>query len=367
MIVHCHNAQDYGTRAEQQDAFAFSDTTNAEAVRIAGVLAVLADGMGGLEHGAEASTLAIQIFLERYVHQVTPSTIPETLADATHAANAAVLRIADQAGQTGSAGSTLVAAVVKDKSLHWISVGDSRLYRFSEGRLTQLSTDHVYAADLDRAAAEGSITDSAARQHPEREALTSCLGMDTLDRIDQGSLDGLREDDLFLLCSDGLYKTLDDGAIVAILRSRPADPAAALLAAVKAKGHPRQDNVTVLALSLRKPHVQERLRSTLQTQVKVGYVLAGVFVFLLALWGYQEFMTGPRDQRKSAAPEGAVADSTNVRTTEPAEPQGPPCTDDHAEQKPDSLDTEPPANGSSTPAEAEDRGTSFPRIGGTTE
>ena len=117
------NAQIVGARTDQQDAFGFSDKDDAYFVRHGGVLAVIADGMGGHAYGGEASRIAVKAFLLDYMAKSERVSIPDALYQAFYAANHAVCAFAEEAGEAGNCGTTFVAAVVHlaSRSLHWIS------------------------------------------------------------------------------------------------------------------------------------------------------------------------------------------------------------------------------------------------------
>src|ERR1700675_1789495 len=109
------NAQHIGARPQQQDAFGFSDPSDKAFVNHGGFLGVVADGVGGLTHGSEASQSAVRTFLQAYHQKSLGETIPEALARSLREANAAVLRVASAPSAEG-AGTTLVAAVLHNQS-----------------------------------------------------------------------------------------------------------------------------------------------------------------------------------------------------------------------------------------------------------
>src|SRR5271154_3661002 len=121
------NAQNIGARPQQQDAFGFSDPSDRAFVTHGGFLGVVADGVGGLTHGSEASQSAVRAFLQAYRLKSPAEPIREALARSLRAANTAVLRVASAPSAEG-AGTTLIAAVLHGQSLYWISAGDSRIY-----------------------------------------------------------------------------------------------------------------------------------------------------------------------------------------------------------------------------------------------
>jgi protein phosphatase len=249
------NAQHAGSREQQQDAFGFSNPSDADFVRHGGLLAVLADGMGGLAHGDMASRVATNAFLAAYKQKPVEETIPDALARSLRTANEAVCELAMRFGATGELGTTLVASVLHDQALHWISVGDSALFLHRDGQFTQLSASHTYARELDAKAAAGVITKEAAEQDAQREALTSHLGLPDLPEIDRspGPLP-IEESDCVLLASDGLFKTLAPGEMAAVMTGDLQRRCDALVERVLAAGAAGQDNVTVIAVGL--PHTR---------------------------------------------------------------------------------------------------------------
>lgn len=249
MIVCPGNWQHIGARSSQQDAFGFSDKDDRAFVDHGGVLAVVADGMGGMANGGEASHLAVRVFLQAYMAKPIGETIPATLFQALEEANRAVIDFSHQAGEE-NVGTTMVAAVVHGDVLHWVSVGDSRLYLWRDEQLTQLSEDHVYANDLDREAANGSISMEEAESHPERQSLTSYLGLMPLDLIDCNPKPfTLFAGDRLVLCSDGLYAALEESNIASLFELEAQQTAEDLVALVLAKDRPGQDNLTVAILA----------------------------------------------------------------------------------------------------------------------
>ncbi|MBM4287155.1 MAG: serine/threonine protein phosphatase [Deltaproteobacteria bacterium] len=243
------NAQHIGSRQEQQDDFGFSNLGNVSFVSHGGVLAILTDGMGGLAQGREASRIAKMIMLQQYEAKSEEESVPEALLRALLSANDGVVEIGRETGQEDEIGTTLAAAVVKDKELYWISVGDSRIYLWRQGELTQLTTDHDYARELEFEVAAGNLSQEEADAHPDRRALTSYLGLTELPEIDRNVLPiPVEPGDRILLCSDGLYNILGENEIAAWLEGDPQEAAEALVDEVVARNQRHQDNITVAIL-----------------------------------------------------------------------------------------------------------------------
>jgi protein phosphatase len=200
---------------------------------------VVADGIGGDRGGALASKLAV-LTIERAfrtktfegpVHEELPRGASE-LASALAMANTEVfLRAADDEAFERM-GTTVCAArfVLEKQRLYVGHVGDSRLYRYRAGELRQLTTDHTIP--------EGKAADAG--------RLSRAVGVGAAVAIDV-LLDRPRAGDVYLLCTDGLTKMIDDAAIAEALRDSAAETTAdALVAAANAKGG--ADNVSVVVL-----------------------------------------------------------------------------------------------------------------------
>lgn len=245
------NAQHIGSRAEQQDAFGFSDVSDSEFIKKYGVAAVLADGMGGLAGGKEASHLAVQTFLDAYMSPAPVEAISEKLLLACHAANSAVTGYARQIGLEEGVGTTLVAAVVHKNQLFWLSVGDSRIYLIQNGSLNQLTTDHVYARELDAKVELGEISQEEALLHPERNSLTSFIGLEEIQEVDY-SVEAilLFRGNRIILCSDGLYGSISEAEMLTSCRLDTQDAAEKMVQTALLRQKPHQDNLTVAMLTL---------------------------------------------------------------------------------------------------------------------
>ncbi|RCW44967.1 PP2C family protein-serine/threonine phosphatase [Paenibacillus prosopidis] len=244
------NAQHIGAREEQQDSFSFSALDDPAAVRRYGILAVLADGMGGLAMGREASQLAVQAMLNEYTGKTAEEPVPVALERALHKANEEVYGLAKRHELEWSVGTTLIAAVIQEGRLYWISAGDSRIYLYRGGVLIQLTRDHVYANRLHERVKAGQMTREEAETHPERALLTSYLGIPILDEIDANRAPfTLQAGDWVLLCSDGLYDDLSEQLLEEAVRLPPQHAAEFILEHVISQQRLYQDNATIAILA----------------------------------------------------------------------------------------------------------------------
>jgi len=248
--IYPSNYQNQGMRESQQDSFAISNLENNKQVKKKGVAAVLADGMGGLEKGGEASKVAVSAFLSRYLELDSNAPITHKMLQALFVANNAVFDLALQDGVSYDLGTTLSAVIIHENSLFWVSVGDSRVYLFRRGELKQLTMDHVYANHLKLELEKGLISEEYADDHPEKDHLTSYLGLEKLPEVDYNETPfQLAQGDIIMLCSDGLYDVLTEDEIRFILSRRSIQHSAEqLVNAALNKGIEYQDNVTVVNL-----------------------------------------------------------------------------------------------------------------------
>ena len=221
---------------------------NEDSLLARGSVFVVADGMGGHAAGEVASRLAVDEFAE--LADADAPVQPAAVLGALARANAAILDVAAQDPARRGMGTTVVGlALVEDGGReYWLAfnVGDSRLYRYHEARLEQLSVDHTEVQEL---VAAGLITAERSRAHPRHHVLTRALGTDPAPAVDTWMFVPV-PGERFLLCSDGLVGELTDDQIAAVL-AETGDPATAaerlVTTAVEAGG---RDNVTVIVVQV---------------------------------------------------------------------------------------------------------------------
>lgn len=249
MKIHPGNAQDIGTRQEQQDSFSFSNPEDSAFIAHAGLLAILADGMGGMANGGHASSTAVRSFLREYERKTAGESIPSALRRALAASSRDVVALNSHFNI--ESGSTLIGASVCSDHLYWISVGDSHIYLLRDGELIQLNRDHTFGQALLDAAARGEIALQEVGEHPDKEHLTSYLGMRNLpEEVDSNPTSfPLQDGDQVLLCSDGVYRMLGaEEFIEALDDPSPSSACERIRQIVLSKRHPNQDNLTMLIL-----------------------------------------------------------------------------------------------------------------------
>jgi serine/threonine protein phosphatase PrpC len=273
------NAQNIGARSEQQDSFGFSDPADKSFVAHAGIAAVVADGMGGLANGSIASSTAVNAFLEAYGSKEPAETIPDALLRSLQIANHAVVTLRREGVSKDNLGTTLAAVALHEDWLYWVSAGDSRVYFYRQGQIVQLTADHIYAADLEEQVVRGRITREQAISHPERESLTSYLGLEKLPRLDRSvRAFPVKPGDTVLICSDGLYRALSDDEIAGSLEKDALRTCETLVERAMAKQIATQDNITVIALQCRQPSARPSMRAPAYAAI-LALLMAGGLLF----------------------------------------------------------------------------------------
>ena len=173
---------------------------------------VVCDGMGGANAGDIASKMAVETFGEHM--EKLKSILPhfregDLLVKAAEDANSAIFRRAQSDPSCDGMGTTLVGALVWDKSLWVVNVGDSRAYLVRKEEIRRITRDHSVVEDL---LVQGKVTQEQARQHPQRNLITRALGTAARVRADLFR-ESVHKGDVLLLCSDGLVNEVTDEEI----------------------------------------------------------------------------------------------------------------------------------------------------------
>ncbi|CAA0105297.1 Protein phosphatase PrpC [Zhongshania aliphaticivorans] len=220
---------------------------------------LVADGMGGHNAGEVASALAIEGFTQ-FLEEDSESdeTVaelsefsPQTLAlrNAVYAANTVIYENAQQNSARKGMGTTLVSASFVGARLAVAHVGDSRLYRFREGFLDQLTTDHTLVQEMvDRKV----YSEDEARNSRNKNVITRALGLADIVEVDlMEAL--LREGDLYVLCSDGLTGMVEDSDIADVLAANDMAPERAATQLLKmANNSGGNDNISIIVVRVDK-------------------------------------------------------------------------------------------------------------------
>lgn len=210
-------------------------------------LYVVADGMGGHAGGDVASHIAAQRIAEADQQYPTPEDAVDALHDALIAANGLLAETVFEHTELTGMGTTVSALARVGSSLALAHIGDSRVYRFRDGELTQMTTDHTFVQRLVEA---GRITPEEAAVHPRRAVLMRVLGdVDASPEIDTAIFD-IRAGDRWMLCSDGLSGYVTDEKMTQILGTIRTAQGAADRLVKESLDHGAPDNVTVLLIDI---------------------------------------------------------------------------------------------------------------------
>ncbi|HRW19690.1 MAG TPA: protein phosphatase 2C domain-containing protein [Dermatophilaceae bacterium] len=220
---------------------------NEDSALARGSIYVVADGMGGHAAGEVASGITTETLGELATR--TDLKVADIVAQ-IEAANERILRMAAQQPETHGMATTVtgVGIVTVGGSQHWavFNLGDSRVYRYIDGALTQVTVDHSEVQELLDA---GYLTAEQAKTHPLRHTVTRSLGRDLLPPVDTWVFPPC-PGERFVVCSDGLTNEIDDAEIAAIVGAGDDVQTTAQTLANRAVDHGGRDNVTVVVVEL---------------------------------------------------------------------------------------------------------------------
>jgi len=248
MKLQSEQRTDVGGRDNNEDAVWSDDEQG---------LFIVADGMGGHNAGEVASAMAIDVVKEILLGQLDPEEtrlsqpldedegIRERLRYAMNQASIRIRREADLDLNKKGMGTTLTVLYFDEDTAHISHVGDSRLYLFREGQLTQLTLDHTVVQDEIDA---GRLTPELARFVPHKSLLTQSIGAGA-GSVLSPQLDTrfIEENDVFMLCSDGLTDVLDNNQLQSIFENTPTDDLVDELIQV-ALDEKTKDNISVIVI-----------------------------------------------------------------------------------------------------------------------
>lgn len=219
-------------RAANQDALVVDDNL---------LLYGVADGMGG-HNGGETASAGARDGLIAALKEKEPSI--SALREGITQVNSALFQQQEQDEKLSGMGTTLSVIWMSEHFAYLGHVGDSRIYRFREGKLEQMTDDHSLVGELMRA---GYLTPEQAENHPNKNVILRAVGTETGIDVDL-AVEERKPGDLWLICSDGLHGMVPDSKMEAILQVNTPESAAKLLleAALVAGG---RDNISVVLLA----------------------------------------------------------------------------------------------------------------------
>jgi serine/threonine protein phosphatase PrpC len=219
-----------GSRARNEDYAAVYLGTTQERLST-GVIAALSDGMGGAKGGRVAAELAVRTFIEASLGQPATLGIARIGARAVDAVNRWIHAVGSTDTELNGMACTLSALVLCGRRAHVLHVGDSRVYRLRDDKLTLLTRDHTLGAP------------------GTTHALTRAVGAQDILRADH-SADAAQVHDRYLLCSDGVHGALSQQRILAALCKRAAPRETAFQLVTEAAATADSDNATAIVVDV---------------------------------------------------------------------------------------------------------------------
>lgn len=288
-----------GGRDKNEDRMGYCYTNSS-------ALFLLADGMGGHPEGEVAAQLALQAISALYQKEARPE-LPDVKAflnTAVMAAHRQILRYAADGGMNDTPRTTLVVAVVQGGVAYWAHCGDSRLYFVRAGALLTRTRDHSYLEQ--RREARGA---PSAPEMINRNVLYTCLGSPSKPLFDVAGPHPLQQGDKIMLCSDGLWDSVEDTDIVFHLAQKPVSVAAPdLVERALINGGPGSDNVTLVTLEWETPDAFESTRGGITASHAEQEVFAST---VQGTW-----LEGDADDLDDAAIERSIAEiNATIRRT----------------------------------------------------
>lgn len=203
-------------------------------------LLVVADGMGGHKAGDFASKFTVETLKEEIKHSLKEGP-KEVLLDAVQVVNKKLIETAEKDIKLDGMGTTLVAATVIDHTLHFINVGDSRLYLINQ-EVKQISRDHSLVEEMLRL---GGISEEEAKHHPDKNIITRAIGVKEEVEADYYEY-ALKKGDVILMCTDGLCNMVNEDEIFTIIKSARDIVEAGQLLINRANENGGKDNIGVV-------------------------------------------------------------------------------------------------------------------------
>jgi PPM family protein phosphatase len=213
------------------------------------LLMVVADGMGGHARGEIASELTLQTVAAMFQRQAKPmlSDPAAFLEESILAAHRELHRYRAENSLPEAPRTTVVACVIQKGLAVWAHAGDSRLYLIRGPKIAARTVDHSRVHHL---VSSGLITDEDAKDHPERNRIYNCVGAYLAPTVEISPAMALHSGDVVLLCTDGLWGSLQDRKIADIFSDRTVMRAVPdLVSEALEAGGPDADNCTAVAMA----------------------------------------------------------------------------------------------------------------------
>ncbi|MBQ8760333.1 MAG: serine/threonine-protein phosphatase [Bacteroidales bacterium] len=195
-----------GGRDENQDSYAYSDTS-------IGFLAVVCDGMGGMNGGKTASSLAVETIVNFVLNTEEQASLEVVLSKAIAEANNTIINCAQNNPELRGMGTTVTALLFNEDAVYVAHVGDSRIYQIRNNRRIFRTDDHSMVFELVK---KKVITEEQARLSSQSNIITRALGIQKDVIVDTQVLN-YRKNDRFILCTDGFHSVMSEKEFISII------------------------------------------------------------------------------------------------------------------------------------------------------
>ncbi len=226
-------------RKENQDSFWFTNALPNTCV------AVVCDGMGGINGGQIASTITTNAVREYFTEHAITNNLKKQFATAVEKGNQAVLSKAQENPEYTGMGTTMVLAAVHNHTVSFANIGDSRGYHITNGNITQITKDHSAVQEL---VDNGHLSEHQARIHPNKNIITRAIGVEEGVEFDYFEV-SFTPGDVVVLCTDGLTNLVNENEIQFEVAGGDFDDLPQRLIDL-ANERGGTDNITVVAIQL---------------------------------------------------------------------------------------------------------------------
>jgi len=212
-------------------------------------LFIIADGMGGHQAGNVASKLGVETFVKYYSSvRKKGVSIPESMLESINHANSAILDKASAEIDKRGMGTTFSTLLISENEANIVHIGDSRIYLVRDGEIKKVTTDHTF---VEKMVDEGRITSEEARVHPQKNILYMSLGARETFHPDEIKGIEVKDNDVFLICSDGLTDMVTDDIIKEYCESYPPEKSVNELISLSNKNG-GLDNISIIVVRIGK-------------------------------------------------------------------------------------------------------------------
>lgn len=264
-ILNYHGCTDIGlVRTENQDSYGKFPSEDLNLYNDKGQLFIVADGMGGHTGGKEASSTAVEVISKVFSEKKLDP--PAFLKEAIESANAEINFKAENSEINRKMGTTCSTLLLKENKGTIGHVGDSRIYKIENSKITQLTMDHTKVNELLK---EGILTKEEAKNYPSKSVLSRALGVEKNVKIDVFEFE-LKNGQTFILCSDGLGKVEKEEILEIVNQNNIKDACEKLMGLANERGG--KDNVTVQIVKVDSDKVEKIPEPKKEKPVKEKFI-----------------------------------------------------------------------------------------------